>query len=279
MKVLDYSVIERTPLSQLTIFSHESTEHAHTFFEFTLVLDGRCYSTINGGKTELLSKGMAYFIRPCDRHKLRLLDRTYRHRDFYVTVERMKQICGLFSDTFYDDMMRPEQELCLKINADEFSTIERKARFFNKENLDTPIEEEMLKNLHTSIIIDFLSIIISKNLRDVQGIPKWLETLFHRMTSFDYINMTISEIISTTEYSHGYVCMMFKKHYNTTLVAYQNRMKILYSCNLLSQMKVIEIATLLGWENPKNYNIEFKKVFHMTPSRYKEVNGIKSAPK
>lgn len=88
--------------------------------------------------------------------------------------------------------------------------------------------------------------------------------------------MSVKEIVG---FSHSYICKMFKKYYNTTLIAYHNKNKVLYSRNLLNTHKIIEIANELGWDNPKNYAKEFKKVFGMSPKQYamqnKELDIIK----
>ena len=55
-----------------------------------------------------------------------------------------------------------------------------------------------------------------------------------------------------------------------TLLSYNNAIKLRESTNLLKTHTVMQTASILGWDNPKNYNIAFKKVFGITPSQYKK---------
>ena len=89
-----------------------------------------------------------------------------------------------------------------------------------------------------------------------------------RLTYYDYVELTITEIVQKTGFSQGYISNLFKKYYGETIISYHNKMKVLYSVNMLGKMKIIEIANSLGWENPKNYSIEFKRVYGVSPKAY-----------
>lgn len=270
MKTYDASILKETPYTRLTIGCSSSDTHAHSFFEFAVILNGQCLSSINHAPSDLLSKGDVIFVRPGDCHNIQECSLQYRHRDFYVDIEKMKKICIIFSDTFFDEMMSRKQISKFRLNADEFSVIENKAKFLGQVNFNLGANSPYLDQLHTSIIIDLLCKLIIFKINEANNIPAWLEDLYLKLTSFDYIDFSIDEIIRSTQYSHGYICQMFKKYYHTSLIAYHNRNKILYSCSLLSQMKIIDIASRLGWDNPKNYALEFKKVFNISPIQYKK---------
>jgi len=48
-------------------------------------------------------------------------------------------------------------------------------------------------------------------------------------------------------------------------------MKVKYSVSMLAEnsISINVIAGLLGWDNPNNYIIAFKKVYGVTPMQYK----------
>ena len=125
------------------------------------------------------------------------------------------------------------------------------------------------KNGFFSIIVDFLGIILQTKYEKKTALPDWISTLVQKIDNGEFILSSVSEIIKTTGYAHGYVCRQFKKHVGHTLLSYNNEAKIKQSVSLLRTNTVLQTASLLGWDNPKNYNIAFKKMFGVTPSQYK----------
>jgi AraC-like DNA-binding protein len=242
--------------------------HSHTFFEFTIILDGSCNSIINNGKKTILHKGDMIFLRPGDIHMLNPITKNYRHRDFYVTEDKMKHICDIFSDTFYEELLSPEVNLQYILDINEYTLLNQKSFVFDTPYLSDSKTEEKLDQLHTSIIIQLLGVIINRSLPTNTNVPEWLSSLFLHLSSFHYVNNSINDIIATTGYSHSYICQKFKSTYGTTLLDCLNKSKIILSTNLLGKEKIIDIAMSLGWDNPKNYTIAFKKVFGITPQKY-----------
>ena len=268
MLIYDINEIISTPYSKLSVFSYSAIMHSHTFFEFTIILDGSCNSIINNGKKTILHKGDMIFLRPGDIHMINPITKNYRHRDFYVTEDKMKHICDIFSDTFYEELLSPEVNLQYVLDINEYTLLNQKSFVFDPPYLPDSKAEEKLDQLHTSIIIQLLGVIINRSLPTNTNVPEWLSSLFLHLSSFHYVNYSIDDIIATTGYSHSYVCQKFKSTYGTTLLDCLNKSKIILSANLLGKEKIIDIAMSLGWDNPKNYTIAFKKVFGITPQKY-----------
>jgi len=267
MNIREYGMdeIENTPYTKVSVFSYANLLHSHVFFEFMLVLNGHCISEINGGPPTILEKGDLILIRPGDYHRITPKDRIYSHRDFYVTTEKMQRLCTSFSDDFYTRMMSPIFKHQHKLLINEFSSITSKALFLGEK-----IESEnsmQLDYLHSSIIIQLLANMFDFCEKQSQ-VPQWLYKLHLELSQFYWVDKTIDEIIKKTSYTHGYVCRKFKEYYGTTLISFHNRNKIIFSQTLLGKQKIIDIAYLLNWENPKNYSIEFKKVYGISPSEY-----------
>lgn len=268
MLIYDINEIKSTPYSKLSVFSYSAIMHSHRFFEFTIILDGSCNSIINNGKKIILHKGDMIFLRPGDIHMLNPITKNYKHRDFYVTVDKMKHICGIFSKTFFHELLSPELNLQYILDINEYTLLDQKSSVFDISYLPDSIAEEKLDQLHTSIISQLLGVVINRALPMNNNVPEWLSSLFLHLSSFHYVNHSIDEIIATTGYSHSYVCQKFKSTYGTTLIDCLNKSKIILSANMLGKEKIIDIAMSLGWENPKNYTLAFKKVFGITPQKY-----------
>ena len=268
MRILDENVILENPYTRLNIYSSCMLDHSHTFFEFNIVENGKCIQSINGSKNVTYSEGEINLIRPCDYHRIQFANIESVWRDIYVKEEKLKKICDSLSPTFFDYLQKKDAILYCKFSIEEFNVFKNKISILSQLLLNPNENSTEIEIIYSNIISDILEKIVEKNLILNSSIPEWLNETYLRMTYFDYVNLSINEIVETTNFSHGYVSNIFKKYYGTTLIAYHNKTKIMYSIKLLGKMKINEIASMLGWENPKNYAIEFKKVYGVSPKKY-----------
>ncbi len=259
--------IRSTPYSKVSVFTYTNILHRHTFFEITLILRGTAISTINAQKPTELTAGDLIFLRPCDCHSIQPYTKDYMHRDFYISEEKMRRLCSVFSDGFFEEIMSAQMPLCYKFSQIETSLIEKKASVFNRSS---PESEALLDGIHSALVMQIFGEIMNQKLPAENSIPLWLNNLYLHVSSFHYVNLSVEEIVQTTGYSHSYVCQMFKRAYNTTLQDCLIRSKVIFSAEMLGKEKIIDIAAALGWENPKNYTLAFKKVFGMTPKSYQK---------
>lgn len=94
----------------------------------------------------------------------------------------------------------------------------------------------------------------------------------------EYVNenfcnpITLDTIAKETGLSRYYVSHMFKELMNTTFVGYLNELRLTRAAMLLSttDVPVIEIARMAGFNNISNFNRAFKMYYDMTPSKYRK---------
>lgn len=84
--------------------------------------------------------------------------------------------------------------------------------------------------------------------------------------------ITLSEAAQLVNISESYFSHLFKKETGISFIDYVNEMKIRKACSILSlsSMKVNEIASYLGFNNPNYFNILFKRLTGVTPGNYRE---------
>lgn len=95
----------------------------------------------------------------------------------------------------------------------------------------------------------------------------------------DYINENFCENISldtiaqTTGLSRYYVSHLFKELMNTTFVNYVNELRLTRAAMLLTttDIPVIEIAGMSGFNNISNFNRAFNMYYDSTPSKYRKI--------
>ena len=242
--------------------------HRHTFYEFGIITSGTCLHSVDGNPPIEVSRGDFYVITPDNYHQLSQITNTHKHRDFYASAEKMKEICKLFSYDFLSELQTLSPVFRKRLTESQISSLEEKALLFNP-NLYT-FSPEMTENLHTAIIVELLGIILQTKHEKKKLLPDWINVLIQKIDNGDFILNSVSEIIKTTGYAHGYVCRQFKKHVGQTLLSYNNNAKLRQSLSLLRTNTVLQTASLLGWDNPKNYNIAFKKIYGVSPSQYKK---------
>lgn len=85
--------------------------------------------------------------------------------------------------------------------------------------------------------------------------------------------LTLTELSEKAGFSESYFCHRFKYCTGYAPFAYLNRLRIVKSCELLTQTdkKITEIATLCGFNNISYFNRTFQKIMGAAPSVYRSL--------
>jgi AraC-like DNA-binding protein len=260
--------IEENPFTRLNIFSTCMGVHRHTFFEILLVESGTCLHYINDLGPIRASEKMVFLIRPTDCHHALFADKSTTWRDFYIPAPSFRALCDALYPGLYDKLMNAKPYLSGMLSVDEFNALGKKVSVLTQILLNGKPYPPQTEAIFKSIISDILVKFIENDLILKSNAPEWLNHIYLHMTYFDYVNLSIDEVIDKSGFSGGYLTSLFKKYYGQTLVAYHNKTKIMYSVNLLGKMKITDIASSLGWDNPKNYTANFRKVYGTSPKKY-----------
>jgi two-component system response regulator YesN len=84
-------------------------------------------------------------------------------------------------------------------------------------------------------------------------------------------DLSIDEVAEAAGLSCSYFCVLFKQQTGSTFLDYLTRYRIDKACSILrnSDVKVFQIAPLVGYQDPKYFTQVFKKIVGMTPSEYR----------
>lgn len=268
MRTMNENDILNNPYTRLNLPSSCMGEHNHTFFEFNIVESGICLQSVNDGATLECSKGEVYLIRPLEVHNISFFNKDSVWRDIYIKKQTFKKACSIFSGDLFNKILTIKGPLKYKLTSDEFNVFQKKITRLSQMLLNKEQYVNEIEVIYLSIVIDIIEKIIEKDVTIKSYAPEWLNDLYLRLTYYDYVELSIPEIIKKTGFSQGYVSNLFKKYYGETIISYHNKMKVMYSVNMLGKKKIIEIANILGWYNPKNYSIEFKKIYGIAPKAY-----------
>lgn len=120
-----------------------------------------------------------------------------------------------------------------------------------------------LYNLHFSVLNEKAS--FSPTRAEIQTAMKYIQQNYADAIS-------LSELAAKVGLSDGHFCRSFKNFTGITPFAYLNKIRIIKSCELLSQTnkKITDIAILCGFNNISYFNRVFYRVMGVPPSEYRK---------
>ncbi|MEK3724278.1 response regulator [Paenibacillus sp. FSL H8-0034] len=100
--------------------------------------------------------------------------------------------------------------------------------------------------------------------RTIQKAIEYISGRFHHDLSID----EVSEFIGL---SCSHFCVLFKKESGVTFLEYVTKLRIERACSILrnTDVKVYQIAPLVGYQDAKYFTQVFRKMIGMTPSEYR----------
>ncbi|MEW9050822.1 MAG: response regulator [Neobacillus sp.] len=107
-----------------------------------------------------------------------------------------------------------------------------------------------------------------KNSNIIYDIEKYLQENFDR-------DVKLQEISDQFYISREYISRKFKQEFNVNISDYIVKIRIDKAKSLLknSQLKIYEIATMIGYQDDKYFRKVFKKIVGVTPNEYREGIG------
>lgn len=144
---------------------------------------------------------------------------------------------------------------------------------YARELLNSNVVDYLLKPIDPLEFIACLSQTLEKitKLHPLSNEPTIDKTLKIIHNEF-YRELTLEELAERVFLSPNYLSILFKKEMKIGLNKYLNTFRLEKACTLLlnSNMKVIDIAKYIGFDNPSYFNRIFKNTFGVTPSAYRE---------
>ena len=111
--------------------------------------------------------------------------------------------------------------------------------------------------------------------------PSWLKKILLDLNSVETMSLNINELATKYGYSPDHLSREFKRHTGIKLNDYITQARITYSLPLLKgkDMKIIDIALLIGYQKHSTFSANFKNIMHCTPREYQNNNNLLSIEK
>ena len=249
--------------------SIESKLHAHDFYEFVICVDGAFEHAYNQNSETAMEKGMFFLARPGEVHKINQKQGSLFSRDdVYVSKKKMKRICNAFSDTLFDKIRFISGPIICSVDYDKLKSISNAiSRLSHVTEITAETESD-----HCFLIVKLLNEVFEKYIcKKETALPKWLYEIKEKVSNPENFIIPLGDLLENSFYSRAYISTAFKKYMGETVVEYRNKLRVKYSVSMLAEnsMSINVIAGALGWDNPNNYIIAFKKVYGVTPLQYR----------
>ena len=266
MLLYTYESIKYSPYTSI-IIEPNNRKHKLQFWKITYAITGEATAIING-KPKPLRNNTLLFVKPTD-----ILQNTnfrpqneYRHRDIYISDERLQEICSTLPINPYKDLLK--KTIYLEVSRLQTDNLEY---LLNSFPLNSEERTPKLDVLHQTVIVNCLSMFIQSTMATPKP-PAWLVEIADRVTLDEYLQNNASYFLQNIHYSKRHVCRSFQQYYGMTPTAYLTKAKIVQSTNYLmnKELLIVDIAQRLGFSTQSGFIKAFKAYFNISPNAWRK---------
>ena len=246
-------------------------EHTHNYYEYFFIISGSVIHKING-RSERLKEGDLVFVRPEDCH---CYEKIPNHNCNIVNVafepEEFEAYMSVYGDFLKDKLIVPRYSPKINLGMLERNNFIKKHEHLNFFSSDKDAFIVHMKILLGETIGLFIIHYGGETLNDED--EQWLEVM-RQMTIPANVEEGIPALIRLTGFSHGHLCRVIKERNGKTPVQYITDLRMVYASNLLrnSELKILDISLMVGYEGLSYFVSTFKKYFGVSPSVYRKQN-------
>ncbi|WLI76183.1 transcriptional regulator ChbR [Kosakonia sp. H02] len=247
------------------VFIYNKTEsvsglHQHDYYEFTLVLTGRCYQVING-KRVLLERGDFVFI-PLGSH----------HQSFYEFGATRILNVGI-SKRFFEQHYLSLLPFCF-VASQAYRTHRAFLTYVETVIASLNFRENGLDEFVETITFYVLNRL--RHYREEQGlddIPPWLKNTVEAMhDKVQFSDNALENMVRLSARTQEYLTRATRRYYDKTPMQIINEIRIDFAKRQLeiTNYSVSDIAWESGYSSPSLFIKTFKKMTSFTPNSYRK---------
>ena len=245
--------------------------HTHVdYWEFTILTEGTIINVING-ETQVYKKGTLFFLTDKDCHYTKKKGtEPIRYINLMVKKDFLENYLNAISPDFCQTLKNGGRSFPL-----HDSVIYNIENAIHKANLLSQSELKARNDLIFSAVMLVIQSLFSAHVRQTAEIQKdWQIKLDSLLAQSNFLTMTTFDLCKELNYSKAQLNRIFKKNFNLSPHEFLQKHKFRYAQNLLSfsDMKIIEIATKVGFKNLSQFNVIFKRKFGLTPGQYRKIH-------
>lgn len=250
-------------------YENWSIQHSHSTFEIFFLVQGE-KGIMHQNKSYHLKPGYVFLCAPDFVHSYMgngkysryMITFSKRFLETYFTPSFRRLLTRCFTSeviSLNEDEQKHFVELFEKMNEERTNGGPYPLQLANIMNMLDKASERKQEN-------PILPEHTSKEMAAIVNVVTYINSHYREIKSMD-------EITQACFISKSYLCHIFKKEYNMTVMEYLKRVRIRYACEFLatSDKTFSLIATKMGFADISHFTKNFKKIMGCTPREYREM--------
>ena len=242
----------------------------HKEVVFGLLKSGTITIETNSGVYEL-KRGDIFFIAPNQKYKIN----EYSDASINAVFVNLTNPSEFFQKDFFMEITLGNCSAFVKVSPENYvynRMLDDLKTIYNAEIK----KQEFFQLLVNSKMYEIFYLLFSSGLAEIYDIQGKKYRALRRIT--DYINdnycegVTLDSISQETGFSRYYISHLFKEILNSSFIGYINELRLARATSLLktTQISIIDIARMSGFNNISNFNRTFKIYYKLTPSKFRK---------
>lgn len=291
----DFSYLAETIFSNsilFRVFLHENfakqNRHQHDFFEITYVFKGKCTIEFEHSSIQM-SEGNVCIVAPHTYHEAFVLDgdsfvincsmTTEAFQSAISTVLLRRDLIASSIQTILFQKNMPNYLLIPSCNSESIKNAMKHITYENRKN-----------QLHSfSFCISWFSVFICSVLDNYQtDVQLYHDDTYHaqmdHLMLLEYIQnnfrtVTLDSLARVFNYNKSYLSRLILQLTGRTFVDIVTQMKLQAGCEFLksTDFSLDQVAEVVGYNNGDYFSKAFRRVYHMSPTKYRNENKLVSA--
>ena len=264
-------------LKQHIAINEDVIYHDHDFIEYVYVLKGNGMYVINDVEKEIHA-GDFFITDYKDMHTYNVIDDEgldILNICFHpLFIDNSLYSCNTYSEVISNYLIKYKLPLADTKFSDSIFHDYSKKILFLAESIHNEMTEK--KDAHLEMVRGYLILLTISILREF-GKNNYMTYNPITTNVLDYLSnhytqeISLKNICSEKYYSVPYTSKLIKKETGMSFTEHLHKIRIQHACRFLinTDLKIKDIAAVIGFNDMKNFNKEFKKQTGYTPSEFR----------
>lgn len=260
--------------------------HTHNFFEINYVFSGTCYMVFENEK-RCLSAGDICIIAPGSRHDITFDDDTIAvslmirqntfERTFFQLLAQEDLMASFFRGILYSNT--ENANYMFFSTGTDHPDVKNTIKDIFMECYDTDIYSNACATSRMHLLFALLlrrfshTIQIYDTEKSIAGRSDFTQILLYIQKNFT--SVSLNSLAETFHYNPSYLSSIVKKNTGRNLSDIIINLRMSKASDLLknTDLKVTEVATLVGYDSTDHFSRLFKRTYGMSPGQYARENS------
>lgn len=240
--------------------------HNHDYWEFFIILSGETEHIVKKQKN-ILKKGDCFLVHPWDKHRFGVCSSDYQMLNLAITDEYLHSLLDIIDTKLYEQLCGLDNPLAYELSDENLREFRENIHFIQTSSNDKNKYAVLMK----LVWLDVAKLIYRSDLHANIAYPKWLNDFIQAIHRPENIAKPVAELYQLTYFSYRHLTRLFKQYTGETLTSYMLYTRLNYGALLLrsTDMGVLNISSMLGYDSLSHFIRMFKKHFHTTPKQYR----------